>query len=98
MREPFVRKEPEYKFGDLPQKSLYIKVLGNLIEVLRNPSEVDYSSLKRDSVRRFGEPRHHDVKLRSKQDNDGNSYYWVAGDGIHATVDPVLMATIEKDK
>lgn len=84
--------------GVLPQKSIYIQVLGELIEVLRNPSELDYSVIKRDSVRRYGEPTGHDTKIRSKQDNDGNVYYWASGDGIHAVVDPVLMAAIEKDK
>lgn len=94
----FIRVEPAYKTGVLPQKSFYIRVLGELIEVLRNPSELDYSAIKRDSVKKYGEPRHHDMKLKTTDDDDGNVYYWISGDGIHTLVCPVLMATIEKDK
>lgn len=94
----FVRVEPPYKTGVLPQESIYIEVLGKTIEVLRNPSEVDYSSLKRDSVRKYGEPHHHDMKLKTTDDDNGNVYYWISGDGVHAVVCPVLMAIIEKAK
>ena len=83
--------------GDLPQESLYIEVLGNLIEVLRNPCKADYHAIQRDSVRRYGEPTGHDTKLKSMQD-DGNIYYWACGDGAHVVVDPVLMSRIEKEK
>jgi len=89
----FVRKEPEYQSGVLPQKSLFIEVLGNLIEVLRNPCKVDYDAIKRDSVRRYGEPTGHDTKIRSTEIN-GNIYYWASGDGIHAAVDPVLKGEV----
>jgi len=66
-----------------------------MVEIVRNPCQSDHDAMRRESIKKYGPPTSHDTRLRLKEDDDGNVYYWASGDGIHAVIDPLLMARIK---
>ena len=85
------REEYETPAALKDQKSFYLNVGGkDKIEVIRNPASADLNALKKEALQKYGPPAHGDPALRFTKDREGNSYYWIAAEGVHAFVEPAL--------
>jgi len=73
-----------------PEEYMWIDTGGNKVEVAQNPSANELSNMKKEAIKKYGEPAYGDPALRFTEDAAGNKYYWNAGDAIHANIEPAL--------
>jgi hypothetical protein len=58
------------------------------IEVIKNPTHVDYRSLSKEFRRDFPHAPANEQYLRTSYDTDGNKYIWRADFATHEMIDP----------
>ena len=72
----------------------YVDAGGGKIEVVRNPTSNDFSSMKKEAIKKYGNPGNNDPALRFTEDAAGNQYYWKAHEAIHAHIEPELSRRV----
>lgn len=77
---------------DIEDDRVYLapRLRGNL-EIVKNATDDEYRQMREDILKEMPWLRGTDTPLlRHTYDEEGNTYYWSAADGIHAQVEPLI--------
>ena len=94
IKEPWEMTKEEYKSIPNPSLKPTKEFNVNNIRVIQNPSSSDIRQLTKEVREERPWISSDTPKLRSTQDQYGNTYYWKAYDAVHSQIEPFLSKIV----
>lgn len=86
--------DPDIRFSlDIEDdRIMYVRGLKNNIEVVKNPTDAEYKQMMEDYYEEYPWAREwkDEPIFRHTYDEEGNTYYWVASQGLHSQIEPEI--------